>query len=180
MIQFTVITGDSIANYTYLTVHVRTSNEFKSLVLNKMQEPMRTSLPNYAYSNYKTETNTGLNFYTTYKITQTTTGVNPWNVPNTLQTYQHIDPYPYLSANGGYLYNCNISVNSNYTAQTWDDVKVLYPEIPNPTTITTPPGGRDYVIYDQSILTNPKSTYKKYKWDYTTNPTSISLRGCYY
>lgn len=167
--QFTVITGDSIANYTYLTVHLRTSNQFKSLTLNKMQEPMRVSPPIYNYTNYKTDVNNGLYFYTTYTITQNTTGVSPWGVPNTVQTYQRIDPYPYQSANGGYLYNCNIHVNSNYNAQTWDDIKVLYPEIPNPTTIPSPLGGRDYVVYDQSIATNPKSTYTKHKWNYSTN-----------
>jgi len=172
--QFTIITGNSIANYSYVTVKLHTSNSYRSLILNKMQENIRISDSTYIYTNYNIQVNSSLYFNTVYSINQISTlngtSGNPWSVPNTTQLYQLTDPYAYLTADGGYRYNCNISVASNYTVALWSDVNALYPgEIPNETTIPSPLGGRDYVVYDSSITSNPKAIYSKYKWNYSIN-----------
>lgn len=167
----TLLVGDSFANHTFVDVSFRTSNQFYSLPLYKMQEDVFISDTSNAYIPYTTQVNPNLSLYTIYYHNYTSTlngspNTNPWGNYSYSDTYLVKDPWAY-DKQIGYAYGCNILLTSNYTTRTWDEVKAISPDIRDVNDV--PSGGQDYIIYDTSIDPNPKVRYHKYLWNYSTN-----------
>jgi hypothetical protein len=167
--KFTIIAGDGYQNYgnhTYLHVNIITNNNFDSLLLHKMQENMYISpiTYNYTYSNDYTS-NPGLLFNTYYSITNISTGA-PWS---STSNYKYAIPYHSSDDTiGGYLFNCNITMTSNYV--TISDIEAYLganPSISNVNTSTPPVGlGVDYIFPE---INYPRAIYSRYSWNYPAN-----------